>query len=292
MKIATFQYKFSLFINNAEFFQLIDKQCQELASSGHNLILFPEFFGMMFLYSFPGNFISRTQKASEFLSDYIHFFQALAQKHQLYIQPGTLPLFENNQIYNRAYFFGPDQQVGYQDKIFLTPHEKLVNSYSCGSELKIFHTPFAKIAIAICYDCEFPSLTRKITSEGVKLILVPSYTDSIHGFHRVNISCQARALENQCYVALSGAIGQINVCDFLNDNAEGKAAIFGPIDYLFPDNGILAQCNDDETNYCSIELNFQSLDEIRTLGQTRNFADKQVFAEKINSMAIINIENF
>ena len=76
-----------------------------------------------------------------------------------------------------------------------------------GKELKCFDTEYGKIAINICYDSEFPMLARKQVEAGCVLILVPSCTDTLAGFHRVKIGCQARALENQCYVVQSLLVG-------------------------------------------------------------------------------------
>ena len=72
-----------------------------------------------------------------------------------------------------------------------------------GKELKCFDTEYGKIAINICYDSEFPLLARKQVEAGCVLILVPSCTDTLAGYHRVKIGSHARALENQCYVVQS-----------------------------------------------------------------------------------------
>src|SRR5438105_4732818 len=56
------------------------------------------------------------------LKNYFSLYQHLAAKYQMYIQPGTIPVKDENNFYtNRAYFFSPNREVDFQDKLFLVP---------------------------------------------------------------------------------------------------------------------------------------------------------------------------
>jgi predicted amidohydrolase len=82
-------------------------------------------------------------------------------------------------------------------------------------------------------------LARKQVEAGANLILVPSCTHTLAGYHRVKIGCQARALENQCYVVQSPIVGIASWSEAV-DVSIVAAAIYTPVDREFPDNGILA----------------------------------------------------
>ena len=45
--------------------------------------------------------------------------------------------------------------------------------------------------------------------KGMKILLVPFWTDTKTGYLRVRRCAQARAIENECYVAISGSVGNI-----------------------------------------------------------------------------------
>ena len=57
----------------------------------------------------------------------------------------------------------------------------------------LFETALGKLAVLICYDSEFPLLARAAVDAGAEVLLVPSCTDSLHGYWRVRLGAQARA---------------------------------------------------------------------------------------------------
>ncbi len=90
-----------------------------------------------------------------------------------------------------------------------------------GDQLRVFDTPYGRIAILICYDIEFPELSRKVCEMGADIIFVPSCTDDRQGFLRVRYCCHARAIENQVFVAVTGTVGNLPV--------EGLGLHYGPV---------------------------------------------------------------
>ena len=143
---------------------------------------------------------------------------------------------------------------------------------SRGLEIKTFDTAFGKVAINICYDSEFPHYARKQVELGAKLILVPSCTDTLAGYNRVRIGSQARALENQCYVVQASLVGNADWSEAVDINC-GAAAIYTPVDRGFPDNGILAIGNLNQTQWVYAELDFSTIDQVRQVGQVFNYKD-------------------
>jgi predicted amidohydrolase len=47
-----------------------------------------------------------------------------------------------------------------------------------GDKSKCFDTDFGKIGILVCYDVEFPELSRILSDEGMKILFVPFWTDT------------------------------------------------------------------------------------------------------------------
>jgi predicted amidohydrolase len=115
-------------------------------------------------------------------------------------------------------------------------------------------------------------LARKQVEMGVNLILVPSCTDTLAGFHRVKIGCQARALENQCYVVQSCLVGNAPWSEAVDVNV-GAAGIYTPVDRGFPDNGILAAGNLNAVQWVFAEVSLASCAVVREQGQVFNFRD-------------------
>lgn len=209
------------------------------------------------------------------LQAYEQLFSSLAKEQQLYIQPGTLPVKEQDGYYrNRAYLFSPNGKIAFQDKIYLTPFELQTTYIRPGKTLTLFETQLGKLGIAICYDCEFPSLVTQLTQAGANLILVPTCTEKISGLTRVSVCSQARAIENQCYVAQSCLVGKADWCDFIDINA-GQSGIYCPADLHFPEGGILSQAQLNTPMLIHADLSWEKLEQVRHSGEMRNFYDMQ-----------------
>lgn len=202
----------------------------------------------------------------------IALYRRAAAESGLWLQPGTLPMRAAHGIINRAPLIAPDGRLAFQDKSIMTRFEAEQWGVCAGATPSIFATPWGKIGIAICYDAEFPSLVRAQVAAGAFLILVPSCTDSWHGFTRVQISARARAIENQCYVAVAPTVGHAPELASVDEN-HGAAGIFGPADRGFPADGILAEGPRDAAAVIIADLDPEALAAVRANGAVRNFHD-------------------
>lgn len=237
------------------------------------LVLLPEYAGLELTAMFSGSFNEKIQSLQSLLPDYLKLYQQLAKTHQIYLQPGTILVETTLGHYvNRAYLFNPKGQFGHQDKIHLTKGEQQIGYIISGEELVIFNTTFGKISIAICYDSEFPSLVHQAVQQGAQLILVPSCTDTLAGYHRVHLSCRARALENQCYVMQACLVGDVANNEFIDINI-GQSGVFTPVDIGFPDDGIKALAAMNTAELLTAELNFAAIEQVRKNGQVANYHD-------------------
>ncbi|MBF6647268.1 carbon-nitrogen hydrolase family protein [Methylobacter sp. BlB1] len=277
VKIATAQYDISFLENWQNYQAKIERWVGEAAEQDAKILLFPEYGSMELASLFPKEVYSSLSKQlasmQSLLDDYTGLFRTLAQKYGCYIQSGTFPVeIEPNVYRNRAYLFMPDGRLDYQDKLIMTRFENeqwLINS---GEELKCFDTEYGRIAINVCYDSEFPMLARKQVEAGANLILVPSCTDTLAGYHRVKIGCQARALENQCYVVQSPTVGEAPWSEAVDVNI-GAAAVYTPVDRGFPDSGILAIGELNKAQWVMAEISLSACEAVRQQGQVFNYRD-------------------
>ena len=195
-----------------------------------------------------------------------------AMRHGVWLMPGTLPRPEAEGVRNRAPLIAPDGRIMFQDKHVMTRFENESWGVRAGNPPGVFETPWGLIGAAVCYDSEFPMLTRRQIEAGAWLILVPTCTDSLHGFNRVRISAQARALENQCFVAVAPTVGDAPWLATLDEN-HGCAGVYGPVDRGFPADGIMAEGKLDQGGWVFVTLNPETLDAVRENGAVRNCRD-------------------
>lgn len=275
IKIATLQYNIEKLRGWQSYENKINALAIKAKNAGAQFLLLPEYAGIEVVCNAFNSDVAMFEVIQTQLQAYLDLYQRLAQEQQLYIQAGSSIVAIGEKRYvNRAYFFSPNGKVEYQDKIQLTPFEKKSKLFVPGDQLKIFNTTFGPIGIAICYDVEFPELVRKLCFAGAKLILVPSYTTTLAGFYRVFNACCARAIENQCYFAVSYVVGNVDV-DEPPEATYGRAAIITPADVGFPDDGVLVIGDLNQTQMVSETLNFEKLDTVRQSGQVTNFQDSQ-----------------
>ena len=276
-KIASAQYDISFLETWENFEAKIRRWVKQAADNKADILLFPEYACLELASLFPKEVYSSLSAQlgalQTLLPDYLQLLKALAGEHRVYIQAGTFPVkHENGEYRNHAYFFTPQGGVDFQEKLTMTRFETEHWQISRGLEIKMFDTVFGKVAINICYDSEFPHYARQQAERGATLILVPSCTDTQAGYYRVRIGCQARALENQCYVAQASLVGDAAWSEAVDVNC-GAAAVYTPVDRGFPDNGILAIGEYNRPQWVYADLDLAAVDKVRQEGQVFNYKD-------------------
>lgn len=277
VKIAAAQYDIGYLQDWRGYQSKIDSWINNALIQEASILLFPEYASMELASLFGQPIYSSLGKQLEamqsLLDDYLALFQEHARKNGCYIQAGTFPVKTADGFYrNRAFLFMPDGTIDFQDKLMMTRFENEQWFIQRGQDLKIFDTEYGKIAINICYDSEFPLLARQQVEAGANLILVPSCTDTLAGYHRVKIGCQARALENQCFVVQAPTVGSAPWSEAVDINI-GAAAIYTPVDRGFPDNGILAVGELNVVQWVVAEIPLMELEAVRENGQVFNHRD-------------------
>lgn len=238
--------------------------------------LFPEFFNAPLMAKY--NHLSESdaiRKLAEYTPEIVERFSKLAISYNINIIGGSMPKLVDNQLYNVGYLLKRNGEIEEYEKLHPTPDEKKVWAMQGGSQLKSFDTDCGKIGILICYDVEFPELPRMLADDGIGILFVPFLTDTQNGFSRIKLCAQSRAIENECYVAIGGSVGNLpNVHNM--DIQFAQSGVFTPCDFQFPSNGIKAEATPNTEMILIADVDMDLLTELHNFGSVRNLKDRRL----------------
>ena len=256
-------------IQQVEFFvdALSDYQC--------DLALFPEFFNapLMGLEQHRTS-VDAIKALASFSDEIVDSISKLAVSYNINIIAGSIPVLENDELLNVAYLCRRDGTIDSQYKIHPTPYEARAWTMHGGDKLRVFDTDFGKIGILICYDVEFPELARLQSEQDMQMLFVPFWTDTKNAYLRVRCCAQARAIENECYVAIAGSVGNLPKVDGA-DIQYAQSAVFSPSDFAFPHDAIMAETTPNTEMTLIVDLDLEKLNKLRNEGSVRNFLDRR-----------------
>jgi predicted amidohydrolase len=239
------------------------------------LLVFPEYFTLQLLSLGParGAAQAQVQDLARWRPRFVAMLSRLAAQYRLHIAGGSIPsLGEAGRCYNDCYFFNPEGRHGVQGKLHLTRFEREQWRLTPRDRIQLFDTVLGKVAIAICYDVEFPELVRAAARAGARILIVPSCTDDRDGFLRVRYCAQARAVENQMYVVHAGTVGslpEVAGCGL----QYGQAAILTPCDGPFARDGIRAEGVANQEMMVLGDLDMATLEAARDRGPVQPLRD-------------------
>lgn len=247
------------------------------AVSGYraDFALFPEFFNapLMAQYNDLGE-AQAIRELAQYTSEIVQKFSNLSISYNINIIAGSMPEIRDNVLYNVGYLCKRDGTVERYEKIHVTPDEAKVWGMQGGNDLNVFDTDCGKIGILICYDSEFPELSRLLADEGMDILFVPFLTDTQNGYSRVRHCAQARAIENECYVAIAGSVGNLpNVHNM--DIQFAQSMVFTPCDFAFPSNGIKAEATPNTEMILIADVDLGLLRELHQFGSVKNLKDRR-----------------
>ncbi|MCB9248477.1 MAG: GNAT family N-acetyltransferase [Ignavibacteriales bacterium] len=247
------------------------------AVSGYrcDFALFPEFFNAPLMAE--NNHMSEPEALRELAKHtptIVQKFSALAISYNINIISGSMPEIRNDRLYNIGYLCKRDGTVESYEKLHVTPDEAKVWGMERGKELKVFNTDCGKIGILICYDVEFPELSRLLAEEGMDILFVPFLTDTQNGYSRVRNCAQARAIENECYVAIAGSVGNLPKVHNM-DIQYAQSMVFTPCDFAFPANGVKAEATPNTEMILIADVDIDLLRQLNQFGSVRNLRDRR-----------------
>ncbi len=248
----------------------------DAAGQGAEILLFPEYGGAELAtlgngawgedhFAAIDTMTARLDKANAILA-------GLAKSRNVYILSGSTAIREGGRIINRTFFITPGGDIAPVDKLMPTRWEREALGMVGGAAPTLFDTPLGKIGTAICYDSEFPLITRAMVEAGAEILLVPSCTETLAGYSRVRIGAMARALESQCWVIHAPLIGTNDWAEMVEVNT-GAAAIYGPPDTGFPPTGVTAQGEMDTPGWVIADCDPAAVHKVRQDGGVLNWAN-------------------
>ena len=275
IRLCVVQYELRPIASFDEFAQQCEFFLDTASDYKCDFVLFPELFTTQLLSCVeatrPG---LAARQLAEFTPRYLEFFAEMSVKYDLNIIGGSQFVVENDTLYNTAFLFGRDGSIGKQYKIHITPSERKWWGVSAGDRVEVFDTDCGRIAIQVCYDIEFPELTRIAAHKGAQIVFVPFNTDTRHGYLRVRHCAQARCVENHLYVAISGCTGNLPFVE----NADihyAQSGIYTPADAEFARDAVAAECNPNVETVIIHDLDFEQLRRHRDTGTVQNWHDRR-----------------
>lgn len=277
VRIATVNYPQERVSSWEDFAERVTYWVALASDYASDFVCLPEFLTLQLLSLEKKKLIGR--KAVEALDKYSEPFYALmsdlASTHQIHIIAGThLSSNAKGETENVSHIFLKDGSHHRRGKVHITPSEKRAWGVEGWDDNEPIETDFGLIAVMVCYDSEFPELSRRLVDKGARILFVPFCTDDEAGYLRVRICSHARAIENQCYVVLSGNVGQLKGV-FNMDGQYAQSCILTPCDLNFPRQGIAVEATPNVQNLVVADLRLDELEHARSRGTVRNLADRR-----------------
>lgn len=275
VRIGLIQWQMRPYKKLEDLLQQAEYFVDAVAGYRSDFALFPEFFNAPLMAE--NNHMSGAdaiRELAKYTDTIVQKFSELSISYNINIISGSMPEMREGTLYNVGYLCKRDGTVERYEKIHVTPDEAKVWGMQGGTELKVFDTDCGKVGILICYDSEFPELSRLLADEGMDVLFVPFLTDTQNGYSRVRHCAQARAIENECYVAIAGSVGNLpNVHNM--DIQFAQSMVFTPCDFAFPTNGIKAEATPNTEMTLIADVDIDLLRELNRFGSVRNLHDRR-----------------
>lgn len=182
----------------------IEEDVTAAAAQGARLVVFPE-YAMYTALPVGSGFADAAEPLS---GEFCTVLGSLAARHRVHIVCGML---ETSADPEKPY----NTLVVYDDHGALTSTYRKLHLYNAfggaeedyltaGQDLAahVFHVDDLPVGLMTCYDLRFPEISRVLADAGAELILAPScWTPGARKEEHWSLLCQARAVENVCFVA-------------------------------------------------------------------------------------------
>jgi predicted amidohydrolase len=240
-----------------------------------DFVVFPEFFNIALMGLVDQAEAAKAmRRVADFTPQIVGALADMALRYNINIVGGSLPVIEGDALFNEAYLFKRNGDIAQQRKLHITPIERRLWALQGGDSIATFDTDAGTVGILICYDVEFPELPRLLAERGMQILFVPFWTETKNGFQRVRHCAQARAIENECYVVLSGSVGNLPRVDNVNVHYS-QIAILSPADFAFPHDAVVAESTANAETVLIADVDLSKLRELHEAGAVRNLKDRR-----------------
>ena len=263
-------------------FESFDALCEQIeffvdAISDYqsDFILFPELFNAPIIAAF--NHLPEAEAMRQ-LASYTELllkeFIDYAVAYNINIITGSMPYIRDGKLLNVGYFCRRDGTHEMYEKLHITPSEASAWGMTGGDMVRTYESDAGRIGILICYDVEFPELGRLLADEGMDILFVPFLTDTQSGYTRVRHCAQARAIENECYVAIAGCVGNLPKVRNM-DIQYAQSAVFTPADFSFPVDVTVAEATPNTEMTVIVDVDLSLLKKLHNFGSVHNLIDRR-----------------
>ncbi len=277
VRIAAAQYPLEELASFAAFEAKLARWVREAAGDGAQLLVFPEYASLE-LTALAGREVSRDLKASleamqSYLGAYDTAYAALAKEHGVYILGGSAPVkLADGGFVNRARLFAPSGAGADQQKIVMTRFEAEEWGIGQAPGLPSSTRPWASSGSRSATTPNFRLSQGRSPRPGPRILLAPSCTETLAGYHRVKAGCAARALENQIFTIQSPTVGEAPWSAAADMNI-GAAGIFAPPDSQFSADGVIELGPMSAPQWVFADLDLEGLARVRRDGDVLNSRD-------------------
>ena len=275
IRLGLIQWQMRPLKDPEDFYKQVEFFVDAVAGYQSDFCLFPELFNTPLLAPFNHmNERESMEKLSELTEEIKEKISEFAVSYNVNIISGSMPILEDGKLYNVSYLLHRDGKIDEYRKVHITPNERKYYGMTGGNEIKVFDTDCGKIGVIICYDVEFPELPRLLADQGMKILFVPYLTDTQNAYTRVRHCAAARAIENECYVAIAGCVGNLPGVNNM-DIQFGQATVFTPSDFAFPSNAIKGEATPNTEMTLIVDVDLNLLKELHYNGAVKTLTDRR-----------------
>ena len=276
VRVGLVQWQMRSYRTIDDLFEQIEFFVDAVSGYQSDFILFPEYFNAPLMARFNDESESEAIRGlAQYTEDIRDRFIELAISYNINIITGSMPqLKEDGRLYNVGFLCRRDGSYESYEKIHVTPDEIKSWGLCGGSKIQTFETDCARIGILICYDVEFPELSRLMAAEGMQILFVPFLTDTQNAYSRVKVCAHARAIENECFVVIAGSVGNLPRVHNM-DIQYAQSGVFTPCDFEFPTDGTRAEATPNTEMILVSDVDLDKLNHLHTYGSVKNLKDRR-----------------
>lgn len=275
VRLGLIQWQMRPYRSLDDMFVQVEYFIDSISAYKSDFALLPELFNGPLLAEFNEMNEAEAMRAlAQYTPEMKQRFSRLAIEYNVNIITGSLPSLEDDRLKNIGYICHRNGHVDQYEKIHITPDESKAWGIRGGDTLKVYETDAGKIGVLICYDVEFPELGRLLADQGMQILFVPFLTDTQNAYMRVRTCAMARAIENECFVAITGSVGNLPKVENM-DISYSQSAVFTPCDFSFPSMGVKSEATPNTEMILIADVDLQLLDELHTYGAVRNLKDRR-----------------
>ena len=276
VRVGLVQWQMRSYKTLDDLFEQVEFFVDAVSDYKSDFVLFPEYFNAPLMSKYNDKGESQAIRGLAKYTDEIRErFMNLAISYNINIITGSMPYVkEDGLLYNVGFLCRRDGTYEMYEKLHVTPDEIKSWGLNGGKLLNTFDTDCAKIGVLICYDVEFPELSRLMADQGMQILFVPFLTDTQNAYSRVRVCAQARAIENECFVVIAGSVGNLPRVHNM-DIQYAQSGVFTPCDFAFPTDGKRAEATPNTEMILVSDVDLDLLNELHTYGSVRNLKDRR-----------------